>query len=430
MWEHRILYIRKKRNPESAPKFETLFARTTTPPNNSPTDSQSDSSSESHPIPPKIEILFAKTTNPKNTLIMSQYTITELENHLAQKRQEIEDLMTKIKTFKIDAKDWEQRKSLYWLSWLENQDCDAYDYLMKTIHKTLLFDDVKIRPYTSGWGDLDWVKNPITSTCVASGDDALKMTKWGLKLVDLPFNYREKYDAEKGHKLGVNLGWGEAVDGFVNQSSRIVDGLYWGTEDGAMDLDGSREASRFFQNLSQVVRMRRRLKDCGRFNPLVRPNGLAIAIQRSQDFKGPSFDGLNGDDINDRIIDQIPQMVVVSADEKAKIDEEYNLTRWDDAWRWSGVNLGGIRFNPKMNKDVQGRMTSGGSGWHDRSFLRHELFLPCSAEFSQKGLVDRALKNGIYVAKSWSKGKILQAMYRGNQFARHRFHPHGWTAIA
>jgi hypothetical protein len=359
---------------------------------------------------------------------MSKYTLNELENHLAQKRQEIEDLMTKIKTFKIDAKDWEQRKSLYWLSWLENQDCDAYDYLMKTIHKTLLFDDVKIRPYTSGYEDLDRVKNPIIATCVASGDDALKMTKWGLKLVDLPFNYREKYDAEKGHKLGLNLGWGNVGgDGYANKSSRIVDGLYWGTEDASANEDYPFEANRFFQNLAQVMGMRHRLKDCGRFNPLTRPNGLAIAIQRSQDFKGPEFDGLSGVDINERIIDQIPQMVVVSADEKARIDEEYNLTRWDDAWRWSGVNLGGIRFNPKLDGGMGGETTS---GWHDRSFLRHEMYLPCSAEFSQKGLVDRCNKNGIYVAKSWSKGKILQAMYKGNQFAKRGFHPHGWKAIA
>ena len=422
MREHRILYIRKKRNPESAPKFETLFARTTTPPNNSPTDSQSDSSSESHPIPAKIEILFAKTTNPKNTLTtMSKYTLNELKEMVAKKENELEDLMTKIKTFKIDAKEWSQRKSLYWLCWLEANDCDAYDYLMKTIHKTLLFDDVKIRPYATGFPDRQTTTYVKT---VASGDDALKMTKWGLNLVDLPFSYREKYDAEKGHKLGMNLDWCE-TDGFVNQSSRIVDDLYWGTEDRAVDQD-SYEADRFFKSLTRVTTptLRSRLKKTGRFNPLVKPNGLAIAIQRSQDFKGPEFDGLNGDGINDRIIDQIPEMVVVSADEKAKIEEEYNLTRWDDSWRWTGVNLGGIRFNPKLNRNHQETTKS---GWHDRSFLNH---LPCSAEYSKMGLVDRCKKNGIYVAKSWSKGKILQAMYKGNQYARSGFVPHGWKAIA
>ena len=355
---------------------------------------------------------------------MSKYTLNELKEMVAKKENELEDLMTKIKTFKIDAKEWSQRKSLYWLCWLEANDCDAYDYLMKTIHKTLLFDDVKIRPYATGFPDRQTTTYVKT---VASGDDALKMTKWGLNLVDLPFSYREKYDAEKGHKLGMNLDWCE-TDGFVNQSSRIVDDLYWGTEDRAVDQD-SYEADRFFKSLTRVTTptLRSRLKKTGRFNPLTRPNGLAIAIQRSQDFKGPEFDGLNGDGINDRIIDQIPEMVVVSADEKAKIEEEYNLTRWDDSWRWTGVNLGGIRFNPKLKRDGLGEVQT---GWHDRSFVNHEMYLPCSAEYSKMGLVDRALKNGIYVAKSWSKGKVLQAMYKGNQYARSGFVPHGWKAIA
>ena len=36
------------------------------------------------------------------------------------------------------AREWETRKGSWWMTWLYNNDTDAYEYLLKTIHKTLL----------------------------------------------------------------------------------------------------------------------------------------------------------------------------------------------------------------------------------------------------------------------------------------------------
>lgn len=42
---------------------------------------------------------------------------------------------------------WEtQRRSLFWLKWLEDADYNAFQYLMRVIHKTLLFKDAKDWP--------------------------------------------------------------------------------------------------------------------------------------------------------------------------------------------------------------------------------------------------------------------------------------------
>ena len=37
-----------------------------------------------------------------------------------------------------EKRRWETRKSLWWMIWLYNNDSDAYEYLLKTIHKGLL----------------------------------------------------------------------------------------------------------------------------------------------------------------------------------------------------------------------------------------------------------------------------------------------------
>ena len=36
------------------------------------------------------------------------------------------------------AREWETRKGSWWMTWLYHNDTDAYEYLLKTIHKTLL----------------------------------------------------------------------------------------------------------------------------------------------------------------------------------------------------------------------------------------------------------------------------------------------------
>jgi len=54
---------------------------------------------------------------------------------------------------------WETRKRMWWLTWLSNNDTDAYEYLMKIIHKTLLFENSHSQLGTTCSGKHGWIVN-------------------------------------------------------------------------------------------------------------------------------------------------------------------------------------------------------------------------------------------------------------------------------
>ena len=82
---------------------------------------------------------------PKSALI---FTIDQLKvkHHKEMEKVKKELLKEKGKVKELEDKfgvtqkrRWGIRKRKWWLIWLSNNDTDAYEYLMKTIHKTLLY---------------------------------------------------------------------------------------------------------------------------------------------------------------------------------------------------------------------------------------------------------------------------------------------------
>ena len=82
---------------------------------------------------------------PKSALI---FTIDQMKvkHHKEMEKMKEELLEEKRKVKELEDKfgvtqrrRWGIRKRKWWLIWLSNNDTDAYEYLMKTIHKTLLF---------------------------------------------------------------------------------------------------------------------------------------------------------------------------------------------------------------------------------------------------------------------------------------------------
>ena len=84
---------------------------------------------------------------PKSALI---FTIDQLKvkHHKEMEKVKKELLKEKGKVKELEDKfgvtqkrRWGIRKRKWWLIWLSNNDTDAYEYLMKTIHKTLLYGE-------------------------------------------------------------------------------------------------------------------------------------------------------------------------------------------------------------------------------------------------------------------------------------------------
>ena len=84
---------------------------------------------------------------PKSALI---FTIDQLKvkHHKEMEKMKKELLEEKGKVKELEDKfgvtqrrRWGIRKRKWWLIWLSNNDTDAYEYLMKTIHKTLLYGE-------------------------------------------------------------------------------------------------------------------------------------------------------------------------------------------------------------------------------------------------------------------------------------------------
>ena len=84
---------------------------------------------------------------PKSALI---FTIDQMKvkHHKEMEKVKKELLEEKMKVKELEDKfgvtqrrRWGIRKRKWWLIWLSNNDTDAYEYLMKTIHKTLLYGE-------------------------------------------------------------------------------------------------------------------------------------------------------------------------------------------------------------------------------------------------------------------------------------------------
>ena len=84
---------------------------------------------------------------PKSALI---FTIDQMKvkHHKEMEKVKKELLEEKMKVKELEDKfgvtqrrRWGIRKRKWWLIWLSNNDTDAYEYLMKSIHKTLLYGE-------------------------------------------------------------------------------------------------------------------------------------------------------------------------------------------------------------------------------------------------------------------------------------------------
>ena len=84
---------------------------------------------------------------PKSALI---FTIDQMKvkHHKEMEKVKKELLKEKRKVKELEDKfgvtqkrRWGIRQRKWWLIWLSNNDTDAYEYLMKTIHKTLLYGE-------------------------------------------------------------------------------------------------------------------------------------------------------------------------------------------------------------------------------------------------------------------------------------------------
>lgn len=81
---------------------------------------------------------------PKSALI---FTIDQMKvkhhKEMEKVKKELMEEQMKVKGLEdkfgvTERRRWGIRQRKWWLTWLSNKDTDAYEYLMKTIHKTLL----------------------------------------------------------------------------------------------------------------------------------------------------------------------------------------------------------------------------------------------------------------------------------------------------
>ena len=84
---------------------------------------------------------------PKSALI---FTIDQMKVKHHKEMEKMKEILLKEKEKVKELEDkfgvtqkrrWGIRQRKWWLIWLSNNDTDAYEYLMKTIHKTLLYGE-------------------------------------------------------------------------------------------------------------------------------------------------------------------------------------------------------------------------------------------------------------------------------------------------
>ena len=98
---------------------------------------------------------------PKSALI---FTIDQLKvkHHKEMEKMKAMILEEQMKVKELEDKfgvtqrrRWGIRQRKWWLIWLANNDNDAYEYLMKTIHKTLLYgEENSLRKRGKEWSNL------------------------------------------------------------------------------------------------------------------------------------------------------------------------------------------------------------------------------------------------------------------------------------
>ena len=63
----------------------------------------------------------------------------KMKEELLEEKMKVKELEDKFGV--TQKRRWGIRQRKWWLIWLSNNDTDAYEYLMKTIHKTLLYGE-------------------------------------------------------------------------------------------------------------------------------------------------------------------------------------------------------------------------------------------------------------------------------------------------
>lgn len=74
----------------------------------------------------------------------------KMKRELLKEKKKVKGLEDKFGV--TQRRRWGIRQRKWWLTWLSNNDTDAYEYLMKTIHKTLLYggDSLSLRKGKQG----------------------------------------------------------------------------------------------------------------------------------------------------------------------------------------------------------------------------------------------------------------------------------------
>tara|TARA_Y100001938_G_scaffold150203_1_gene240065 strand:+ start:238 stop:1533 length:1296 start_codon:yes stop_codon:yes gene_type:complete len=424
--------------------------------------------------------------------------ISFYENHLASAQPVIANLLDKIKTLALElepSQDWKQRKSLYWMSWLEQNDYDAYQYLMRMLHKTILFKDVKFKQgaYVTGFQNDHGAHATVNDEQVHSGADALVVGKWCL-------NSKREGGLDEysyGRTPNQNRRWGRGDCGGRHNykpgiTSIIAEGDYWGPEETVFKKPWVKQMfSKSAHPNQHDDQAFSRIARAGLFNPASAPTRMsqAIVLLKHDNFKTQEFldevderleeeqittnvnrggtgaqntelllmmcgdlaDRLNDDmegeeaTMEFEVMDQLQAVIMKNFQYDPKWHrtnaQPINWTRWMDKWRYTGVNLNGLYFNPKHQELYLHYGAGGdwGEGGENAPIppMRHTsglgYYLHDGNLFSihtKPQLLTVAERHGIYAPKSWSKAKVLEAIIKGNRYSKNGYVPHGFKAIA
>jgi hypothetical protein len=433
---------------------------------------------------------------------MSNLTLKELEMALAKQMAMIK--ITEDKIAKKKGENWDDRKRLWWMLWLEENDNDAFQHLMATIHKTLLFKDVKfnrghhVTGFNNGHqGTIDQ-RAIYNDTQVHSGAKALQIAKWGLNSKREGGLDEYSYSRANNNRRFTRRA---KTNYQPDLTSIIAEGDYWGTEESVLrdcwvhtffkrrdGVSGYGNAEDYYNPKCSKIAV------AGLFNPCVAPDKhiKAICVLKSKESKTPIFNaqayGISnngvdrggdeeqnfdnmmgmldhlGEEGRNKIIN--PEHFKASAEDYWRgeedtepddhdylnaIDDPNNLhthglcetvnwTRWMDNWRYTGVNLNGINFNPvAQHCDTRETLRDPNRGnqrilpFADNKSYQHSEWgwdRSICMGLTKPQLLTIAERQGIYAPKSWSKHKIYEGIIRGNRYGRTGYVPYGFKAIA
>tara|TARA_R110002020_G_scaffold453384_1_gene668141 strand:- start:461 stop:1495 length:1035 start_codon:yes stop_codon:yes gene_type:complete len=292
----------------------------------------------------------------------------------------------------IKTQTWGQRKSLWWLLWLEANDIDAYEILMKEIHRHLMFDDVKLK-FICGYHKGEWdpvtqkhdapnYRRPIWFEGKVSMDHALEGRKYGLMM---------------RHRAEVGGGRPVRFVGFVpDDTSVALDRTHENYQNDSTDNMNPHSLRKITMSHMWGGRLSMALNDCGRFNP--------------------------SNQIRDEALDEVLNRNDIPLEtNRIGMTEEFNWTRWQDNFKWDGVNFCGLRYNPKPNVKTY-NFVGGPAPHHARNHWRDNEVCPAGfgaaggsghwMRETKKELLKMAEESGVSVKKSWKKGKIVKAMLK------------------